>query len=656
MKKFFNKIIKLKFFEEIVLFFILCILYFHEFLEFCTEHITNNFDTQALLLWNYSVSKGMMPFRDIFYPYGFLSYYKDANIFLHIISFLIIPFLLTFLFFIFKKTWNNRCLALVSLLFFYIFVSKYTSLDMFYRNGVIVIVACFLSYISYCYEKLSRRFVFIFGIVSGLIFSLIIDQGIYIVILFSVFFFLFSVLHGKTSILSKKDYFVVIFNYFVFYFFGVIVGIIPLVLFLIYNNAYSDFVLSNIRLSHIALYAKTPFTPYAKSPENIFVFSMLILSITSIAVSLINREKKSFIILLQTFLIIVLILLEQKSLIRSIDRGLTFIGFLLLLILLTQFNHILTKKFNLLSIFLYYCLFLSFFIFYNPFQLHNALPVNRNTLRENACIANNENIFIKNYPEYRDVLEKIKKDPKFNGKIFSFPGDPVFYVLFNQLPPYYPSTYESTPLYSQNQQIEYIKKNKINIIIYNLSIPSIQDGLPHYIRNSYEYRYIINNFIPEKKIGNFLILKRSIKQDFFKNKNRIESTNLTRYLLNINLESIPKLEGKYKSKSFLNNKTILYKGSLMGINKYLKTYSISSDRKILLLSDKSKSKNDKLLLYVDSFTTEISYTNCSSPDICLINLSHIPLFYKNRNIKKIYISLSKDKIFWLIEDDTKEIW
>ncbi len=83
----------------------------------------------------------------------------------------------------------------------------------------------------------------------------------------------------------------------------------------------------------------------------------------------------------------------------------------------------------------------------------------------------------------------------------------IFYILFNQIPPYYPSIYEATPVYAQDKQIKYIKENKVNFVILNTKSTAIQDGVPDKVRARKLYGFIKKNYTPFKKIEYFQILK-----------------------------------------------------------------------------------------------------------------------------------------------------
>ena len=53
------------------------------------------------------------------------------------------------------------------------------------------------------------------------------------------------------------------------------------------------------------------------------------------------------------------------------------------------------------------------------------------------------------------------------------------------------------------------------ILIINTKIKAIQDEVPDYIRAPYTFAYIINNFKHHKSIGDYLILRKDQKSDFF---------------------------------------------------------------------------------------------------------------------------------------------
>ena len=125
------------------------------------------------------------------------------------------------------------------------------------------------------------------------------------------------------------------------------------------------------------------------------------------------------------------------------------------------------------------------------------------------CLDKKISSIIKKYPQYINVVNKLNSYSDFNGKVYSFPGDPIFYVLFNQKPPYYSSIYEASPIYAQKKLVEYISEDEINYIAYNKNDTTIQDNVPNTVRAAYLNNYIVKNFSIKDKVGSFLILYRN---------------------------------------------------------------------------------------------------------------------------------------------------
>ena len=110
------------------------------------------------------------------------------------------------------------------------------------------------------------------------------------------------------------------------------------------------------------------------------------------------------------------------------------------------------------------------------------------------------------------IKKQLYSRKNFNKKVFTFPGEPIFYIMFGQKPPYYPTIYEATPIKAQKELITYIQKENIDVILYNVKTRSIQDEVPDTVRGRLLYEYIRSNYSVERKVGNYLI--------FIKNRNK----------------------------------------------------------------------------------------------------------------------------------------
>jgi hypothetical protein len=246
----------------------------------------------------------------------------------------------------------------------------------------------------------------------------------------------------------------------------------------------------------------------------------------------------------------------------------------------------------------------------------------------------------KDIGSYEDTKKEFEKSFGPNTKMFSYPGDTIFYVLFNQQMPYYPTIYEASSAEAQNVLVRYIVKNKIDHIIYNYKNTSIQEEVPNYIRATSLHRYILNNFSITKRKDNYLFLQRTSKQeDFFKSNNFSGITDFRNYLLTVNMESIPRTEGIYKSNYLYsdNSKLVKVSSSIGEVNEFLHSNNINSQHTFITLEFSEGSKKEKSTIKIktkDNLTTSVTFNQCDNKP-CIIHLDNIPLFSRNRIIEHI---------------------
>jgi len=150
--------------------------------------------------------------------------------------------------------------------------------------------------------------------------------------------------------------------------------------------------------------------------------------------------------------------------------------------------------------------------------------------------------------------------------------------------------------------------------------------------------------------------------DFFQNKVINELSSFKQYLLRADFENIPRSEGIYKNKylNAKNNKLLITTTTFKSINNYLITKNIDSDKLFIIIEFKKSLKNKKASLTIkvkNDLETKITFRQCENMP-CIINISRLPLFYKNRQIESLstdssnqlkYISFFKitnDSDFW----------
>lgn len=590
-----------------------------------------DFDSQAFLFWQYAAIEKYVPYKDFFYPYGLLFYFKDTNFFFQTLFYAIPALLCSILYFLLKKIFLSRFVALLMVGVFGIFILRFIGLETIGRYGVTAIYALLFAWLFSKQVLLRPMTVMAIGISIGWVFSLLNDQGVYATGLF-LFFLLFNPFlhqkyqHGKQTIIKI----VLSLTIFIFAF---LVGLLPLMWYLHIHDSLFSFVSMFLQNSDIALFAKTPFPPYAASAENIFTFLILFTSMGMLlAKRWVYKRKYELVDFLQLSIVLLLLFLEQKSIIRSIDSQITFLALLLYFFIVSYAVSFFRKE--KLSFFYLFILLVLVLFPLRPFQKNYVLA---GTFNGAYCVGANTQYILEKHPQYRNVLSSI-------DRVFSYPGDPLWYVLSDQPIPYYPSNYEATRLYAQKKQIEFIKRKGITYVMYNTTIHSIQDGVPDYVRTPEITTYIFTHFSPVKKIGTFLLFKRDEAHDIFGDKNILLPEAFTQFLLDVNLGSIPKSEAIYKRKFILPTDVIKRRNNAQLRSKNLFLLIQASDKKDVML----KIHTDTLL------KTTVTMKDCQKG--CIVNVSKLPLFYTPRDIGKIetisgevtslQIFKTENSVFW----------
>ena len=261
-------------------------------------------------------------------------------------------------------------------------------------------------------------------------------------------------------------------------------------------------------------------------------------------------------------------------------------------------------------------------------------------LTRNRCFDNNLKFFSTNNPSYAKIINLLRKQKGFNNKVFSFStGDSAFYVLLNQKPPYYNAIFEGASYGNQNLAIKYMRDNEIEYVTLNTSKLSVQDTVPDYIRQGFLFKYILNNYQPFAVIGDHIILKKAQNNDFFASKILEQVEDYKNYLLDVYLYKIPHSEGLYKYNYLKNNNKIIIEGSIDKINSFLKKNNLSSSSKIIVLNSSTVNKSGSLIFIEfetkNGNSTTVYFNPCNKNEVCIINLSRIPFFYKERLVEKI---------------------
>lgn len=643
--------------EIFIIFILMCLLSSNNLYNLCKEYLPLHFDNQVLFTWEYSSYIGQIPYKDIFFPYGLLNYFKTHNPFFTVLYLLIAPTLLTGFFIIFQKIWQDRLYTYTATIALVAFVYCFTGFAIFSRYGISVLVACIFAYLFFRNKILSKRYAAFMGLLGGLIFPLYNDQGIYIVALFFGFMFVQIVL--KSTKIKRTRYVISLLVNVLIFLSVFIIGNIPFINFLLLNDAAPAFISAIRELSDLEELAKTPYFHSAINIENIFTLTLLYISISFLSYKIFYRKHKLTLNnYIQIGLVLILIIFEQKSLIRHIDYQLTFIGLLLLFCLFYEFKLLLQKhKITNFFIFIYF-LNILIVVFTIGFEI--------NVSEKGIIPCQNVNTrYAVTSERHLNVKKVLDKTSHFNGKIFSFPGDTIFYMLFKQNPPYYPTAFEASSIEAQQKLIDYINEEHIEYIIYDYENKAIQDEVPNILRSITLNKYIFTNFSIYKQIGDFMILKRNDgKKDFMIDKKLNKFPQFKEQLLNVHLENIPFAEGLYKYNNLLKNKDAkvqIRNGSILPINQYLQERNLKSDDIYIVVEYKEHSRKKYSSLIIDTkigIKTRVTFKQCKVKIPCIINISNLPLFYNSKTITSIdmehddglssisILSVPDERYFW----------
>lgn len=584
-----------------------------------------NFDSQEILTWEYLSKIGKIPYVDVYYPYSLASYFRENSFLIQLIYIFMFFFILFTIFFLIKRVFEKNSLlyliyATVSSILLFTF-----DINNFVRYGVLFLIVFFYSLVFLKNNYLNTKTSVIAGFSTGILYLIAADQIFYSVIIFSVLNILNPVIQKK---IIKQDYIYRITKNFLLFLVGLVFGMLPFLIYLFLNNGIYVYIDYLVKFKDIFFMAKIPYFPGAGSFENIFSTLVLILSVMYLVREMLFRSRKPNSGFYTIFtLTIVLFVLEQKNVMRSIDKQLFPFAVLLSFLL---FKELLWKKDTILLVKRSLIFFSIGILFYSIYSLKPNLSFN-----DNYFLKNNFFGIIDKNESYEKILKLVRDKNKYKGKIFSYPGDPAFYILFKQDAPYYLSIYEASPRYAQEKRIDYLKKNNVKYVFINTSNLAIQDNVPNYVRGVVELRYLLNNYHPIEGIREFLILEKQGNTDFFVNQILFDKFSRFRgYLLNLYWENIPRAEGE--KGSYIENE-LKKEGefpSIAEFNKYLIEKDFTSSGKILVFIPEKESIGG-ISFFAGTMKSSLFFKPCVPGSSCVFNLDNIPLFFKDRKLERV---------------------
>lgn len=610
----------------------------------CANFSTIGFDSQNFVTWYYTASNNILPYKDVFYLYGLVSYLKPSHIIFTFIYFYQVAITLVGLWIVLRILFTSVYIRLLAFFTLYIFNEKFGSFNSIWRFYAIPVVIgiCLLIFERYK-EKHIFKAALLSGILAGLLLSSVTDAGIYVIVLLGIL---------------ALYYFADIIKIILGYLLGFLIGFLPHLIYLLQYAMLPDYINSLKDLSDMTIYAKVPFMTEFFAPNHWFLF--LAMASTSFYLAYALFFNRDYFLStrgkLQFLWFIGILFLENKNIVRAqIHSQFLFYGFMLFLIHVANILDI-YKKIRYASIFAatsvtilagiviqYYTLQPYTRLFAEtaykqitkdfPAQIKHGWPQKE----VNQCIKHNFSESNINYPDsYKVIRAYLMLKQDFNGKVFSYPADPLFYVLLNQTPPKYFNLYDASAKKAQLENIEYIERENIDYILFNTKSMAIQDSVPDYVRGKTIFKYLLKNYRIETKIDTFLVLRRinTVNEyDLLSSAFILDTTELNYHLHNPQLGGIPRAEGLYKYKSINNSLKLPFSVPINSKNIIL----IAQHQKPITIQNAYMPKESTFVRLVIENNQEIiiHYTPCNKSEYCIIRLDNIPAFYQNRVITQI---------------------
>lgn len=623
--------------------------------------ISMGFDFQNLLIWEYAALLKQVPYRDVSVYYGLLYYYKNYFLAVNILYYCVPPLLMVSLFrFIYRVT-QSRLLSYSLLLFVFGIVERYMGMYTLNRYGLTIILClCMLNILfpTYSYKRLV-----ICGVMIGLYSFMIVDQSI-IVLLSTVGIVTVEELLKQYS--GRNWSFRNITKKFVMLLIGVLIGLVPFIIFLVKNKLGVDFLKFWQNLGQLSLYAKVPYT---NDKPSFITISLLLITILLVLSKLtISRKlKPNLNTMTQILLTGLCIIMEQKNILRTISEQLLIFVPLFVMTWCRDLYEIkngwwLDKKerSSYLSILILVIVILAGLaptltqtVLITRANVANVLAGNIKPRLSDSSLRKQLSQFVSqnkstSNPRVQQFYQIAQEHKLISGSIYAYPDDPVYYILYKQIPPKYLTTYDTTPEFTQQDTINYLEKMRVKHIIYNTTSYIIQDGVPNLIRNPLLHRYILNNYHISSLVNNYIVFDRNVgsdRNDIFKSNILDQIPTFKNYLTEINLGNIPYTEGFYKY-HLVNESKPLISGTVSEVNKYLINHSTNSSGLLVIINHQIKSgymPSSLLITVQPDITTSIRYFVGDGQNY-IIDLDRIPLFYESRHISNLALTSRSSKV------------
>ena len=115
----------------------------------------------------------------------------------------------------------------------------------------------------------------------------------------------------------------------------------------------------------------------------------------------------------------------------------------------------------------------------------------------------------KNLPEVMALYDAVgdQMDKEKRRSLFVLSDYSVLYIATDQIPPFYTNLYNASGLTDQKRLVRCLQKYKPGVVVWDPAWKGI-DKVPPLSRNPIVFESVINDFVPDKKVGRFWLLRR----------------------------------------------------------------------------------------------------------------------------------------------------
>lgn len=639
----------------------------------CGAAYDAGFDSQNFLTWFYTALNNIQPNHNTFYLYGFFTYLQDTSALMRVLGYLYIVFLFVAYYGLIRRVTRSSGVSLIFLLFLMTLLST-AGFWTFYRYSTAPLLAAWYA-LMLLEKRFDKRFIHIlFGFAAAACFFLFTDQGIIAAAAMLCLLAVDGICANRTQPPRRSISSALWFSL------GVAFGITPFITYLFIRGSLWTYAEFFSIFSSITQYGKLPYDLTRWITQDFYISLIIWTSVLSLGFRVFVSEKPfrlpgTYVLIGFT---IPLAVVQFKDVTRPIASDILIPAFLAYSVLAAEFYEFGGKTrlraFGATALILGITAVLfsgglntrsigMFFTQFSDGYTHNWVAPERDTSfmeKAASCIDQNARDTGKIVtPSQRDTMAWLEIQPDYNGKLFSFPGDPIFYLLSGQTPPPFFNAYDATPQAAQRKNIAYLEANGIAYAVYNTENDTFMDAVPNVMRNSLFTSYLLTRYAPVSQFGTFVILRKHISLTSPGQwGNSPPERTLRNHLSTINLESIPKLEGKkLRDRSRYQYVSV----PLEKINAYLSEYPTSTDHLMLGISrNASVNPNgvDVLTLFdQDNREVTIQMNECLHPELCAVHLERLPLFYTRRLLRRIELNVPENGNAYLISlPDTSPFW